>query len=68
MKVRLTPTGTPLLVSASLGEASAFTVLLSPLPPQLHLKKKKKNLLCCFSLRFKRPGGWELLFALSISS
>lgn len=43
MKVRLTPTGTPLLVSASLGEASAFTVLLSPLPPQLHLKKKKKK-------------------------
>ena len=43
MKVRLTPTGTPLLVSASLGEASAFTVLLSPLPPQLPLKKKKKK-------------------------
>lgn len=69
MKVRLTSMGTPLPASASLTEAAAFTALLSPLPPQLHLKlKKKKNLLCCVSLRFKHPGGWELVSALGISS
>ena len=38
MKVRLTSTGTPLPASASLREAAAFTALLSPLLPQLHLK------------------------------